>query len=244
MPTLDETKAYFDGAASDLVRENLVDKWSVIAGLLGPREPGTRILECGAGTGLYTLPMLTNGCQVTSIDLSQGSLNELQVSVEKHPDLDSQKLRVICGDFLSAATSLSKPYDVVTFFKVLHHFPDRDYIRNAIRRAFDLIGPGGRIVGFEPNGSCPLWWLQYRVFGSKESWENERNLLLIRKRFLEDIFAELPDSSATLNYRYMIPGSIVNRWPGLSIVDRPLCRLAPLNRLAVNLSFIIEKHCV
>jgi len=241
MPTINETKAFFDSAASGLARENLVNKWSVISDLLGPMGPETRVLECGAGTGLYTLPMLASGYHVTSIDLSQGSLNQLQVSVEQRSDLDSKRLQIVCGDFLSAATSLSESYDVVTFFKVLHHFPNRDYIRDAVRKAFDLLEPGGRIVAFEPNGACPLWWLQYRVFESKESWDNERNLLLIKKRFLDEIFADLPDSSATLDYRYMIPGSVVNRWPALGKVDRPLCKFAPLNRLAVNLSFVIEK---
>ena len=241
MPTVDETRRYFDDAAESLRRDKLVDKWEAISGLLPGFTPGAKVLECGAGTGLYTLPMLAAGFNVTSVDLSRESLNRLQQAAQESPKTDMGQLATVCGDFLSVVHSCNDQYDVVTFFKVLHHFPDAQYIRDAIVSAYARLLPGGRIVSLEPNGQCPLWWFHYRVLQSAESWRNERNLSLIRKRLFDGIFAELPDARCHLYYRYFLPGSVLAKYPRLHGVDQALCASKPLGRWSVNLLFVIEK---
>ena len=58
LATLRQTRDYFDAHASDLDRDSLVDKWRAIDPMFQGVRSGGAVLECGAGTGLYTIPML------------------------------------------------------------------------------------------------------------------------------------------------------------------------------------------
>lgn len=241
MATVKQTTEYFDAHASRLRADNLVDKSHVLRELFFSHlPPSSAVLEVGAGTGLYTISLLAMGHRVTALDLSERSLAVLRESVSKVGLEEGLSLRA--GDFLEQAQHLSAAFDAVTFIKVLHHMPSEVAIEEAFQAAWKLLRPGGRIIVFEPNGSCPAWPVLLRLRG-KEHWHNERNVMLIRRRFLEKALERLPGARVQCVYRYVIPGALATRSRALDEIDKRVCASSTwwLDRLAVNVGFEVLK---
>lgn len=238
MPSINETTEYFDRRADELAAPRLVDKWDAVSTLLeGANRQGT-LLECGAGTGLYTLRFLQCGFHVTSVDLSDRSLQQAAALAREH-QLDS-RLQTMHGEFVASLRNSPERYDVIAFIKVLHHFEDESHITDAITAAYQCLKPNGRIVVFEPNGDSFLWKPMLKLQGA-EMWENEQNVMLIRWRLFSKVIRSLSQATYCVRYRYLIPGSIVKRAPWLNWLDRHLCRLPFVARLALNLCLIVEQ---
>jgi 2-polyprenyl-3-methyl-5-hydroxy-6-metoxy-1,4-benzoquinol methylase len=237
MPSIDETTAYFDRRAAELVAPRLVDKWDAVSALLEGADCSGNLLECGAGTGLYTLRFLQSGFHVTSVDLSEKSLEQVATLAHQH-ELDSQ-LRTVQGEFVDTLRSSSERYDVIAFIKVLHHFENEAHIAEAFKAAYQCLTPNGRIVVFEPNGDSILWKPTLKAQGP-EMWENERNVMLMRRRFFERVLHGLPHATHHLHYRYLIPGSIIKRAAWLNSFDRILCRLPFVSKFALNLCIVVK----
>ena len=222
--------SYFDEHAHELRRDVLVDKWRSVAALfegLGPSD----VVEVGAGTGLYTLPLVAAGHRVTAVDLSAASLDQLAADV-----VAAGQLTTVVGDFLTVDLPET---DVVSFIKVLHHLPDRGSIAAAITKAWRLVRPGGRVVIFEPNGLSPVWPVVYRLRGVGR-WEEEKNLRLIRYRFIADVLDGL-GATYTSGFRYLIPGTLTTRFPVLDRIDKQLVS-SPIGRVAGNVWFSAVKR--
>jgi SAM-dependent methyltransferase len=242
VPTIDQTRSYFDRNASDPVPGSFVNKWPAIRGMFASLPAGAHVLECGAGTGLYTIPLLRAGYRVCSVDLSDDSLRVL-TQLARDLRLET-KLTTIRGDFNALCGQLDDDFDAVVFIKVLHHFPDCRSIEAGIRGAYSLLKRGGRVIGFEPNGDCVLWYIWYKMFQPKETWENEKNYLLIRRSFLESVFRAIPAATWSFAYRYLIPGSLVERVPFVDPVDRFVTRIPFLRRFAANIAFVAARSDV
>jgi SAM-dependent methyltransferase len=239
VPTTEETTQYFDAKSIELRRGNLIDKWSALAPLFEGVPSGSRVVECGAGTGLYTLPLARAGYRVTAIDLSHSSLEELQAAASAAGAADRVQCRT--GDFSTVASELAGSADVVTFIKVLHHFPDRDAIREAAGVAWRALRDGGRIVVFEPNGSSPMWPVVLGLRG-RRVWNAERNTFLIRRRFLDEVFSALPGARVRRGYRYLIPGTVATRAARLDELDRVITsRRSGVRAWSANLWYVVEK---
>ncbi|MBX3441616.1 MAG: class I SAM-dependent methyltransferase [Planctomyces sp.] len=238
MPTVLETQQHFDKSAAVGV-DSSVDKWPAIAPHFEAIPRGARIIECGAGTGLYTLPLLKAGYRVVANDISLLALKRLKVTMEAAGLADG--LSLAPGDYVSALADVADPIQAATFIKVLHHFPDRDHIRAALHATLDRLPAGGRIVMFEPNGLAPHWFVRYRLLDTREKWLNERNIRLIRQSLFEDLCDSRNDCRLSLQYRFLIPGTFVSRIPGLSAADRLLTSLPGLRRFSANLICIIDK---
>jgi 2-polyprenyl-3-methyl-5-hydroxy-6-metoxy-1,4-benzoquinol methylase len=237
MPSVNETVDYFDRKAGDLTRSSLVDKWSALEPLLGDLPPGRAIVECGAGTGLYTIPMARSGHTVRAVDLSASSLAELARSAAEAGLAD--RVATVHGDFRQVIGEMD-PVDVVTFIKVLHHFPDQPAIAQALEAAWASLAPGGRIVLFEPNGLSPVWPVLFRLRGA-EVWEAERNTLLMRAPFLGRVLRSLPGATVRQGYRYLVPGTVATRSALIDRLDRRLVAVPGLRGIACNLWFAAEK---
>lgn len=248
MPSVEETTRYFEEHAGRLRADRLVDKSSALKEILFDRiAPRSRVLEVGAGTGLYTLPLLDAGHHVTAVDLSESCLEQIRGRVQGGGH--EGQLTTRAGEFGAVAHELAPgTLDAVVFIKVLHHFASKDAIRSALHDAYRLLAPGGKILIFEPNGSYPLWPAVLLARGV-DYFKNEKNVFLIRRRFFESVLDELPGARHSCRYRFVVPGGIVKRAPLLGKVDRWLCREDHqpfggrflLDKLAVNIAFEAEK---
>lgn len=238
MPSVEETTRYFDAHADRLRADRLVDKNEALRELLFEKlPPASRVIEVGAGTGLYTSRLLADGHRVVAVDLSQSCLDQIHAGVKGTEAAD--RLETWTGDFLAAASSFdAASFDAVTFIKVLHHFPDGQAIAAALVAAYDLLKPSGKLLIFEPNGSYPLWPPVLLARGYAH-WLNERNVLLVRRRFLEGVLSSLPGARYSCRYRFVIPGGVIKRMPALAALDRRICNgdRPWLDRLAVNIAF-------
>ena len=239
MPTLQETQEYFDRHSDDLAPDFLVNKWGAIVHFLSDVSQNADVLECGGGTGLYTIPLLKRGYRVVSVDLSKSSIAVMRERAERGHV--AHNLRTIHGEFRESVRRSNDKYDVVTFIKVLHHFPDFSAIREALTLAYHALKPAGRIIGFEPNGSCPLWYIRYRLFANEDAWHAEKNLFLIRRSSFEPVFRDLPGATWSFAYRYFIPGTVLKKVAVLGPLDKWLCESSLTRTFSGNICFSVNK---
>ena len=109
-----------------------------------------RVLEIGAGHGGFTESALALGCDVTAVDASEPSIEELKRRFGTNPKLQALyepegKLRDAGGD-----------YSLLMFVSVLHHIPD--YI-NYLMEASQLIVRGGALLTLQD----PVWYSRHRA---------------------------------------------------------------------------------
>jgi len=96
-----------------------------------------RVLEVGAGHGGFTETALALGCEVTAVDMSGPSVEELQRRFGTNPKLKAVydpdgTLRDVGGD-----------YTLLMFISVLHHIPD--YMA-FLKAASQRLATGGALV--------------------------------------------------------------------------------------------------
>jgi SAM-dependent methyltransferase len=237
-----QQEAYMDRESSRLAAGNLVDKWRAIAEIMED-VPRGRLLECGSGTGLYSRRFLDLGYEVWGVDLSEESIRSAGSHVQDGGGLP--RYHAMCGDFREIVPHLEERFEVAVFIKVLHHFSDREAISEALSVAWEKLTPGGCLIGFEPDGGSPWWYLNFRIpdlLRGTDRWEFEKNTRWIRRRFLKSVFDGLSPVSIQFSKRYLLPGSL----PGfdrlnLHRIDRWLSNLPVLRILAGNLLFKVRK---
>jgi SAM-dependent methyltransferase len=109
-----------------------------------------RVLEIGAGHGGFTEPALAMGCDVTAVDMSGPSVDELRRRFGTNPKFESVynpdgTLRDVDGD-----------YTLLMAVSVIHHIPDYiSFLRSASRR----ISPGGALLTLQD----PVWYPRHRA---------------------------------------------------------------------------------
>jgi 2-polyprenyl-3-methyl-5-hydroxy-6-metoxy-1,4-benzoquinol methylase len=240
------TKSYFDkiaGAEGNAWSGN-VDKWSSIKELFDP-IPGTgEIIECGAGTGMYTIKMLQQGFHITAVDISGKALDVIR-QLASDNGLD-KNLTTVESDFKDFAAHTDKKFDAVTYFKTLHHFDDLKSIKEAIKLGYELLKPNGSLLGLEPNGDCPFWrpglLLRGRHSKAKESvWEAEKGLLMITERNLSRMFQTLHDANWEFHWPYVIPAYLAQHLPVLCDPVNRFLGKTFLRRYSFNLIFKVRK---
>jgi len=104
-----------------------------------------RVLELGAGHGGFTEPALAFGCEVTAIEMSRPSIDELNRRFGQNPAFTvsfdpAGDLGVVSGDF-----------SLLLCVAVLHHIPD--YVA-ALEVATNHLLPGGSFIALQD----PLWY--------------------------------------------------------------------------------------
>lgn len=231
-----------DRESSRLAADRQVDKWEAIAGFMEDVPLGT-LLECGSGTGLYSRRFLEMGYEVTGIDLSGDSIRLAEEHVSRSGLSD--RYHAVQGDFLEVVPTLQGEFDAALFVKVLHHLPGEEEIAKALTVAYGKLRPGGCIVGFEPDGASPYWYLNFRIpdlLKGTDRWEYEKNTKLIRREFLRSVFQGFSPESIQFRKRFLLPGSLPGyRRLKLGSVDRFLSNLPLLSPLAGDLLFKVRK---
>jgi 2-polyprenyl-3-methyl-5-hydroxy-6-metoxy-1,4-benzoquinol methylase len=114
--------------------------------------PGSRVLEIGCGTGLFTKMFAESGAAIVAVDLSRELL-------EKAGDrgLPPDRVRFVAKPFEDCA--LDGPFDAVIGSSILHHL-DLD---RALPRIRELLKPGGAFSFAEPNMLNPQVFLERQL---------------------------------------------------------------------------------
>jgi len=102
-----------------------------------------RVLEIGCGTGMILFRVAPEAERYVGTDLSTASLEH----VGRHVDrlgLDQVELRHQPGDDFEGLEPGS--FDAVVLNSVVQYFPDVEYLERVLRRAVELVAPGGFVL--------------------------------------------------------------------------------------------------
>ncbi|PWK89571.1 methyltransferase family protein [Lentzea atacamensis] len=117
---------------------------SVVADVL--RERGScRVLEIGAGHGVFTDHLAALGAEVWVTEMSRASVDVLRSRFSGY-----ERVHVV-HDEDGTGVARGPEVDVVLYISVLHHIPD--YL-GAVTAVLDRVAPGGAFVSFQD----PLWY--------------------------------------------------------------------------------------
>jgi SAM-dependent methyltransferase len=109
-----------------------------------------RVLEVGAGHGGFTEPALALGCEVTAVDMSGPSIEELRRRFGTNP-----KLRALY-DPECTLRDVGFDYTLLMFVSVLHHIPD---YMSFLKKASQRIATGGALLTLQD----PAWYSRHRL---------------------------------------------------------------------------------
>jgi SAM-dependent methyltransferase len=101
-------------------------------------DTDVRLLDVGAGLGVFPYVVKRAGWHCTAIDPDQRAVNHMR---------DHIGVEAVCGDFMNAE-GLGQ-FDIVTFNKVLEHVEDPVAM---LRRARQFVAPGGFVYLELPDG--------------------------------------------------------------------------------------------
>lgn len=127
-------------------------------------KPGDRILDVGAATGRYSIPLFEEGYDVTAVEPVQHNLGRLKA---KKPELPAYK-----GDARKLKRFADNTFDLVLLFGPMYHLvKDEDKIQ-ALKEAKRVTKEGGLIlVAYVMNEYSILTWgfkEQHILEGMKE----------------------------------------------------------------------------
>lgn len=107
-----------------------------------PFQTSWNVLEIGCGTGLLSCPVARKTAKLTTIDTSQGMIDELKKKLREDK---SSNIRPVVLDILSPSLSpeLAKLYDLVFSSMTFHHIEEVD---KALQKIHTLVRPGGYLA--------------------------------------------------------------------------------------------------
>jgi len=103
------------------------------------QRPLTSVLDIGCGDGSLSLPLLSNTCQVTYLDLSSAML---EIVKKRVPEPLREQAHFVKGD-LRQVDLAPASYDLILFVGVLAYVQN---IREILVRLQKLVRPGGLII--------------------------------------------------------------------------------------------------
>ncbi|MYR90003.1 amino acid adenylation domain-containing protein [Streptomyces sp. SID685] len=103
-----------------------------------------RVLELGVGSGLLLAHVAPHVEEYWGTDFSAVTVDRLRGQVAAAGWADRVHLRCQAADDFSGLPA--GRFDTVVLNSVVQYFPDADYLDRVLRRAFELLVPGGRLV--------------------------------------------------------------------------------------------------
>ncbi len=191
-----------------------------------------RMLDVGCGTGAFTRRFADKNADVFGVDISHKST------------VLAGKVAPECSFFTGDAECLpfgNESLDIVLFSGVLHHLPSME---GALSECNRVLKPGGRFVGFDPNGRNPAMWL-YRSSSSplatRKGWTENERLLVKEEIHTALIHAGFSDVTVKgisgVSYRY-IGSKLAMKALGIyNVFDKALDRIGLADRYG---SFLIS----
>src|SRR3990172_5237289 len=113
---------------------------------------GSRALEIGCGTGMFTEIFARTGATIVAVDISPDLLRRARTR-----GLPPDRVRFLEKQFEEC--DVEGPFDAVIGSSVLHHLE----VDVALRRIFALLSPGGRLSLAEPNLLNPQVYAERRI---------------------------------------------------------------------------------
>ncbi len=107
---------------------------------------GTRLLECGCGTGTFTRQLARSGALITAVDISPDLLKTARRNCS-HTNITFVEANLECPEGLA-----HHGFDAMRGISVLHHLD----LRKALVGLKSLLKPGGRWAFSEPNILNPI----------------------------------------------------------------------------------------
>ena len=124
---------------------HLVDDWfPAVDDLVGKLADGARVADIGCGHGAATLVMSQAWPRSTFTGFD---LDERAITVARSRAMDAGAAATVSFKVADANGFGPGPYDVVAFFDALHDLGDPIAV---LRRAHELLTPGGIVVAVEP----------------------------------------------------------------------------------------------
>jgi 2-polyprenyl-3-methyl-5-hydroxy-6-metoxy-1,4-benzoquinol methylase len=124
-------------------------------------------LEVGAGHGLFTAELLraNPSLYLTVVDISQSSMSMTRAFLAAL-ETSTEKVRFLLTDFMGSDLGLAS-FDLIVLGEVIEHVDDAP---DLLRRAHDLLAPGGRLF-LTTCANCPAADHVY-YFGSADDIRN------------------------------------------------------------------------
>ena len=181
---------------------------------LGRFRPGTRVIDLGCGSGVFTDLLKKRGFDSVGVDLSP---RLIAVARRSYPGVEFVEGDVEKLPFADAS------FDGVLLSGIVHHLPDPSRCAAEVHR---ILKPGASFVAFDPNRRNPFMYL-YRdrsspFYSPVGVTPNERPVLAeqVAGTFRHAGFVTGTDYLADLRYRYVASGRV--RWllPLYNAIDR------------------------
>lgn len=102
---------------------------------LGKEKKDIRILDIGAGTGAYTIPLSEEGYDVTAVEPTHPNLGRLKKK--------AQKAKVYEGNALKLSRFDDDYFDLIIMFGPMYHLKNDDDKRQAMLQAKRVLSPNG-----------------------------------------------------------------------------------------------------
>jgi ubiquinone/menaquinone biosynthesis C-methylase UbiE len=200
----------------------LIERFVRLSGL----AKGTRVVDLGCGSGIFTHLLAQSGYDCVGLDIS-GKL--IAVGRRKYPHIP-----FVQGD-IEELPFRSESFDGALLSGVVHHLPDASACAAEV---FRILRPGGRFVAFDPNRMNPFMWL-YRdrsspFYSSVGVTPNERPVLArhVARTFEKAGFAVTSHYLAGLAYQYVASARARLLLPIYNFLDARLFALPFTERFA------------
>lgn len=106
---------------------------------------GESVLEYGAGTGRFSLPLVEKGAQVLAVDLSSSMLEVLQERAQELPAAQRRHLQIQQGDMRTFSTRRRFDWVLAGFHTFCHLYTKQD-VALFLSKARTHLKPGGRLL--------------------------------------------------------------------------------------------------
>lgn len=189
-------------------------------------EPGSVVLEPGAGNGEFTARLAPSGATIVGIEIS-----ERQVELGNERFAGRPNVRMELGN----VDSLQYPdehFDAVVGNSVLHHF-DLD---RALPELYRVLKPGGRFFFFEPNILNPQIAIEKRIKPIGRRLQNSPDeTAFLRWRLARRLRSAPFHNVSVIPFDFMHPGIGSALIPGFARLEWLLERTPAIREIAGSL---------
>jgi len=142
---------------------------------------GSKILDAGCGTGLFTIRLAKNGYRVKAADIAEQMVNKTREDAQKEGVADNVEFEV------SSIESVSGTFDAVVCFDVLIHYPAEGFA-HAFKNLANLT-KGPMIFTYAPFNNILAF--QHWIGGFFPKKERRTTIQMIKDDEMQRVLSEL-----------------------------------------------------